>query len=74
MQFIDIIFCGIAYIILIFFVIKRYHTRNIGLDDDNDDDDGGIEVFNSPKLDLPPGVCLPQGPVRNPQFDEEPVH
>ncbi len=62
MTFIDVIFCFVAYIILIFFIIKRYHAKNIRLDDDNDDDDGGIEINNIPDLDLPPGVCLPDKP------------
>ncbi len=58
LQFIDIIFCCVAYLILILYVIKRYHTKNIHCDGENDDD-GGIEINNIPDLDLPPGICLP---------------
>ncbi len=70
MQFIDFIFCGFAYFVLIFFLIKRYHRRNIQLDDDNDDD-GGIEVHQPPDLDLPPGVCLPDLPGVKMTYDKE---
>jgi hypothetical protein len=69
LQFIDIIFCSFAYVVLIFFVIKRYHMKNQQIDNDqDDDDDGGIEINNLPDLDLPPGICLPSGPEK---FDKE---
>lgn len=71
LQFIDIIFCCIAYVILIFFVIKRYHRKNTRMDSDADDDDGGIEINNIPDLDLPPGICLPPDPERKGHFDKE---
>jgi len=63
LQFIDIIFCCIAYFALIFYVIKKYQSKDIHIDDENDDD-GGIEVTNLPDLDLPPGICLPIDPSR----------
>jgi len=72
LQFIDIFFCCFAYIILIFFVIKRYHRKNIRLGDDSDDDDeGGIEINNLPDLDLPPGICLPPDPNTKVHFEKE---
>lgn len=71
MQFIDIIFCCFAYVILIFFVIKRYQRTNKRLDSDSDDDEGGIEINNLPDLDLPPGICLPPDPKRQVNFDKE---
>lgn len=74
MHYIDIIFCGLAYFVFIFFLIKQYQRRNIGLDDDRDDDDGGIEVQGLPEIDLPPGVCLPPGPVSENTRDRELIH
>jgi hypothetical protein len=72
LQFIDIIFCCFAYIVLIFFVIKRYHRKNSHIDNDPDDDDeGGIEINNLPDLDLPPGICLPPDPDGKTKFDKE---
>lgn len=74
LQFIDIIFCCIAYVILIIFVIRRYHRKNSHLGSDSDDDEGGIEINNLPDLDLPPGICLPPDPDRKVQLDEEFIH
>ncbi len=71
LQFIDIIFCCFAYVILIFFVIRRYHRKNMRLDSDSDDDEGGIEINNLPDLDLPPGICLPPDPNRKVHFEKE---
>jgi len=32
--------------------------------DKDDDDDGGILDWTPPKLDLPPGISLPEDPIR----------
>lgn len=74
LQFIDIIFCCIAYVILIYFIIKRYHRKSTRLDGDSDDDEGGIEINKLPDLDLPPGICLPPDPNRKVHLDEEFIH
>lgn len=56
---IDLILCGMAYVVLIYFVATMTKSR-LGRDrDNNDDGDGGIEDFTPPKIDLPPGVIWP---------------
>jgi hypothetical protein len=62
---IDLILCGVAYVILIYFVatmtknsIRRGNNRN-------DDGDGGVDIIVPPKIDLPPGVIWPSdSPVK----------
>ena len=70
--YLDIVLCSMAYLILIGFIFWRTDRRK-GPDDNSNDGDGGLPIENGPKLDLPPGVCLPgDGPrmVRRDQYDE----
>lgn len=56
---IDLILCGVAYVILIYFVAtltKNSLRRGNGRGEDGD---GGIENLSPPKIDLPPGVIWP---------------
>jgi hypothetical protein len=56
---IDLVLCGVAYVILIYFVAtltKNSLRRRNGNDDEGD---GGVENQNPPKIDLPPGVIWP---------------
>lgn len=69
---IDLILCGIAYIIMIYFMVilmkqKINPLRNGG------DDDGGISITNLPDLDdLPPGISLPDGSLPGKKIKREP--
>lgn len=68
----DIFLCTATYLILIGFILWRKRRKNRP-DDGSQDGDGGLPVENGPKLDLPPGVCLPgDGPrlIRKDQYDE----
>ncbi|WP_215225587.1 hypothetical protein [Echinicola shivajiensis] len=56
---IDMILCGIAYVLLVYFIVTMSRPpfgkgRNRG-----DDGDGGVEDSSPPKIDLPPGVIWP---------------
>ena len=63
---IDLILCGIAYVVLIYFVATLTKVRMDGQDrknEEDDDGDGGVEDLTPPKIDLPPGVIWPtKGP------------
>lgn len=65
---IDLILCGIAYVVLIYFVatMARANMDPGGKKNEEDDDgDGGIEDLTPPKIDLPPGVVWPSdGPKK----------
>lgn len=55
---IDLLLCGVAYVILIYFIATM--TKNsIRRSSNNDEGDGGIEKITPPKIDLPPGVIWP---------------
>ncbi len=56
---IDLILCGLAYVILIYFVANMTRNNLRRGDNSNDDGDGGIENLTPPKIDLPPGVIWP---------------
>ena len=56
----DMILCGIAYLFLVYFMFTLIKKRRKGYDGE-DDDDGGLPVTGPPEIDLPPGVCLPDG-------------
>lgn len=62
---IDLILCGVAYIILIYFVATMSKNSYRRGNNRNDDGDGGIDNITPPKIDLPPGVIWPsEGPVK----------
>jgi len=64
---IDLILCGIAYVVLIYFVATLTKVRMDDQDKKNEDDDGdgGVEDLTPPKIDLPPGVIWPtEGPQK----------
>jgi len=55
---IDLIVCGVAYVIVVYFLaIVTKNSLNKGKS--SDDGDGGIENVTPPKIDLPPGVIWP---------------
>ena len=67
---IDLILCGVAYVILIYFVatltkskVKRNRKNN------DDDGDGGVEDYTPPVIDLPPGIVWPSE-----EKDKKPVN
>lgn len=56
----DIVLVGIAYIIMVYFMVILMKRKNFRFRNGNDDDnDGGIAVSPNPDLDLPPGITLP---------------
>jgi hypothetical protein len=58
---IDLILCGIAYVVLIYFVATLTKVRmDKGKKNEDDDGDGGVEDLTPPKIDLPPGVIWPK--------------
>ncbi len=56
---IDLILCGVAYVILIYFVATMTKNSLRRGNSDGEDGDGGIENLGPPKIDLPPGVIWP---------------
>ncbi|HSJ68614.1 MAG TPA: hypothetical protein VK921_13100 [Anditalea sp.] len=58
--FIDLVLCGLAYVVLIYFVATMTKARINKRDNDTDDGDGGVEDMTPPKIDLPPGVIWPK--------------
>jgi hypothetical protein len=55
---IDLIVCGLAYVILVYFISAI--TKNaIRKGKNGDNGDGGIKKSTPPKIDLPPGVVWP---------------
>jgi len=56
---VDLVLCGMAYVVLIYFVATMTRARMRRGENPNDDGDGGIEDFTPPKIDLPPGVIWP---------------
>lgn len=63
---IDLFLCGVAYVVLIYFVATMTKAR-INRNRNNDDDgDGGVEDLTPPKIDLPPGIVWPSDDVGKP--------
>lgn len=69
----NLIFFGLIYTALIvFFFWKESKRRN--RESEDGDDEGGLPVATPPRIDLPPGVCLPvDGPLRVKQEEPEEV-
>ncbi len=67
---VDLMLCGLAYVVLIYFVATLTKSK-LGRNQNNDDEgDGGIEDFTPPKIDLPPGVIWPSdGPRKKTSKD-----
>ena len=52
---IDLIVCGLAYVIMVYFISTI--TKNVlNKGKGGNDGEGGIKNSNPPKIDLPPGV------------------
>lgn len=70
---IDMILCGIAYVIMVYFMVILMKKKGRSQTDD-DDKDGGIGVSDVPEIDLPPGITLPDGgpgqKIKKDSFDE----
>ena len=68
----DMILMGVAYVIMVYFMVILMKKRNFRFrDDDDDDDDGGISIHPTPDLDLPPGISLPDdGPTYRRRMEE----
>lgn len=68
---IDLLLCGITYVILIYLMFELMLNKKPDWKDD-DDDGGGISINNSPEIDLPPGVSLPvDGPTNKRKLRKE---
>ena len=64
---IDLFLCGVAYVILIYFIATMTKNSARGKNSNNDDGDGGVENFTPPKIDWPPGVIWPSdSPKKSP--------
>jgi hypothetical protein len=63
--FVDLILCGLAYVVLIYFIATMTKARIQRGKDRNDDGDGGVEDLTPPKIDLPPGVIWPSNAPKN---------
>mgnify|MGYP005811219267 CR=1 FL=1 len=61
---VDLILCGLAYVVLIYFIATLTKSKLSRDRDSNDDGDGGVEDFTPPKIDLPPGVIWPSDSPR----------
>jgi len=60
--FIDMVFSGIAYVILVYFMI-RLLQRKTPPSKGEDGGDGGVTTDAVPPIDLPPGIVPPGHPV-----------
>ena len=60
--FLDMIFSGLAYVMLVYLMIRLLHRRTPPPKGD-DNGEGGISIDTVPPLDLPPGVAPPGSPV-----------
>lgn len=67
---IDLVLCGFAYVVLIYFVATMTKSKISRKDSNNDDGDGGIEDLSPPKIDLPPGVIWPSDVPKNKKSSE----
>lgn len=72
---IDLFLCGVAYIIMVYFMVVLLRNRKRDFGKGNDDDDGGITTSRPPKIDLPPGITWPDGsrPVKSKRDEREEV-
>ncbi len=68
----DLVLSGLVYLVLVYFMITLLKKRRKSTDSD-DDNDGGISVSGPPQIDLPPGVCLPDDPIRIVREEQEEV-
>jgi hypothetical protein len=57
----DLILCGVIYVILVYFMFEMMRKRYNPLKKDDDDDGGVLNISKPPFIDLPPGVSLPDG-------------
>jgi len=58
----DMILFGLAYVLMVYLIIRLVKIRRWkGNGNRDDDEDGGIELWKDPDIDLPPGICLPDG-------------
>ncbi|WP_226389704.1 hypothetical protein [Penaeicola halotolerans] len=58
---IDLILCGLTYVMLIYFMTTIGRKRWMGRGGDSNGGDGGISIESPPHIDLPPGVTWPDG-------------
>ncbi|MFO7824269.1 MAG: hypothetical protein R6V72_10045 [Cyclobacterium sp.] len=65
---IDLILCGVAYVVLIYFVATLTKAKiNRNRKNNDDDGDGGVEDLTPPKIDLPPGIVWPGEDTEKPK-------
>lgn len=58
---IDMILSGLAYVILVYFMMRMLHKKT-NTSKKDDEGDGGINIDVLPKIDLPPGVTWSGSP------------
>jgi hypothetical protein len=47
------------YVASVYIIVRVVRKLNLNRNKRNDDDDGGVEFYEEPDLDLPPGITLP---------------
>lgn len=58
---IEMFIFSVVYLMCVYLIVRLVRKLNIKGRKKNDDDDGGIELYEEPTLDLPPGVTRPDG-------------
>lgn len=69
---IEMLIFSVVYLLSVYLIVRLVRKLNMNGRKKNDDDDGGIEFYEEPDLDLPPGVTLPDnGPALRIEEPEE---
>jgi len=58
---IEMLIFSVVYLLCVYLIVRLVRKLNLKGRKKNDDDDGGIELYEEPTLDLPPGVTHPDG-------------
>lgn len=67
---IDLMLCGLAYVVLIYFMATMTNNAMRRRGNRDDEGDGGIEDYTPPTIDLPPGVIWPSDSPKAPKIPE----
>ncbi len=63
----DIFLSGLTYVLLVYLIFRLMKKRN----SNGSDDEGGITLYDTPKIDLPPGVVWPSDPKQYAPLEED---
>ncbi len=59
--FLEMLIFSSLYVASVYLIVRMVKKLNLNKNKRNDDDDGGVEFYEEPDLDLPPGITLPDG-------------